>query len=84
MRFLTNVLKAAERKQNQDKRTLRKEFIIMPNVGMPELLIILFVVMLLFGAKKLPELARGFGQGIREFKKAAHEVEKAALPEKSE
>jgi sec-independent protein translocase protein TatA len=40
------------------------------NLGMPELLIIVFVVLLLFGAKKLPELAQGLGKGIREFKKA--------------
>jgi sec-independent protein translocase protein TatA len=40
------------------------------NLGMPELLIIVFVILLLFGAKKLPELAQGLGKGIREFKKA--------------
>ncbi|HHS13035.1 MAG TPA: twin-arginine translocase TatA/TatE family subunit [bacterium] len=38
----------------------------MPGHG--ELLIILFVVLLLFGAKRIPELARGLGKGIREFK----------------
>lgn len=36
----------------------------------PELLIIVFVILLLFGAKKLPELASGLGKGIKEFKKA--------------
>ncbi len=36
----------------------------------PELLVVVFVILLLFGAKKLPELARGLGQGIREFRKA--------------
>ena len=56
----------------------------MPNLGVPELLIILFVVVLLFGAKKLPELARGLGQGIREFKKAASNTENAGSPEKAE
>ena len=55
----------------------------MPNLGLPELLIILFVVVLLFGARKLPELARGLGQGIREFKKAASN-ESAAPAEKPE
>lgn len=39
-----------------------------------EIVLILAVVLILFGAKKLPELARGLGQGIREFKKASHEV----------
>ena len=38
--------------------------------GLTELLIILFVIVLLFGAKKLPELASGLGKGIKEFKKA--------------
>ncbi len=39
----------------------------------PELLIVLFIIVLLFGAKKLPELAKGLGKGIREFKKATNE-----------
>jgi sec-independent protein translocase protein TatA len=39
-----------------------------------EIVLILAVVLILFGAKKLPELARGLGQGIREFKKATREV----------
>ena len=46
--------------------------------GMPggsEWLVILLVVLLLFGAKRLPELARGLGKSIREFKKATSEVE---------
>lgn len=42
---------------------------------MPELLIILLVVLLLFGAKRLPELAKGLGKGIREFKDATKHVE---------
>ncbi len=44
-------------------------------IGTTELLIIFFAILLLFGAKKLPELARGMGKSIKEFKKAAHEVE---------
>jgi len=40
---------------------------------MPELLIIGAVVLLLFGAKKLPELAKGLGQGLKEFKSAVKE-----------
>ena len=39
-----------------------------------EIILILAVVLILFGSKKLPELARGLGQGIREFKKATREV----------
>lgn len=42
-------------------------------VGGWEIVLILAVVLLLFGARKLPELAKGLGQGIKEFKKAAHE-----------
>ena len=44
-------------------------------IGMPELLIILLVILLLFGAKRLPELAKGLGKGIREFKDATKHVE---------
>jgi sec-independent protein translocase protein TatA len=43
----------------------------MGSLGVPELLIILLVVLVLFGAKRIPELARGLGKGIREFKDAA-------------
>lgn len=44
-------------------------------LGYPEIIGILVVVLLLFGAKKLPELARGLGQGIKEFKKASNEIQ---------
>ncbi|MEV4066135.1 Sec-independent protein translocase subunit TatA [Nonomuraea dietziae] len=40
----------------------------MPNLGVPELLIIACVLVLLFGAKKLPEMARGVGKSLRIFK----------------
>ena len=40
------------------------------NLGSGEIILILAIVLILFGAKKLPELARGLGQGIKEFKKA--------------
>ncbi|MBN1350652.1 twin-arginine translocase TatA/TatE family subunit [candidate division KSB1 bacterium] len=40
-----------------------------------ELVVIVFVILLLFGAKKLPELAQGLGKGIKEFKKATTETE---------
>lgn len=45
--------------------------------GMPggmEWVLIIFIVVLLFGGKKIPELARGLGQGIREFKNAKNEI----------
>lgn len=44
-------------------------------LGGPELFMVLFVVMLLFGANKLPELARGLGKAMREVKKATSGVE---------
>ncbi len=42
----------------------------MPSFGVPELLIILVIVALLFGGRKIPEVAKGLGQGIRNFKTA--------------
>ena len=42
----------------------------MPNIGWPELILILFVVLLLFGANRLPEISRQMGKAIQEFKKA--------------
>ena len=42
--------------------------------GATEIIIIFFVILLLFGAKRLPELAKGLGQGIKEFKKASSEI----------
>lgn len=41
------------------------------NIGLPELLVIFLIIALLFGARKIPDLARGLGQAIREFKKAS-------------
>ncbi len=44
------------------------------SLGPWEIVIILVVVLLIFGGKKLPELARGLGQGLREFKSATREI----------
>ncbi len=46
------------------------------NLAGPDLIIILLIVLLLFGAKKLPELAKGMGQAVREFTKAKDEFER--------
>jgi sec-independent protein translocase protein TatA len=54
------------------------------NLGFPELLIIMVVILLLFGAKRIPEIAGSMGKGIREFKKnineATREVTSETLP----
>jgi sec-independent protein translocase protein TatA len=47
----------------------------MGSIGGQELFLILLIILVFFGAKKLPELARGLGQGIREFRKAAKDVQ---------
>ena len=45
------------------------------SLGFGEILVILFIILLLFGAKKLPDLARGLGQGMREFRRASSEIQ---------
>ena len=47
----------------------------MGRLGIPELLIILAIIILIFGANRLPEIGRSFGEGIREFKKAVRETQ---------
>ena len=49
---------------------------LMFGLGAQELLLIFAVVLLLFGAKKIPDIARGLGKGIREFKDASSQVKK--------
>ncbi len=43
-------------------------------LGMPELIVILVIVLIIFGAGKLPEIGAGLGKGIRNFKKATQEI----------
>ena len=47
----------------------------MPNIGITELIIILVILLLLFGSTRLPQLAKGMGKSIREFKKGVAEGE---------
>ena len=49
-------------------------------LGPVELILIFAVLLLMFGAKRLPELAGGMGKGIRDFKRALHEVDEPAAP----
>ncbi len=44
------------------------------SIGTPELLMIMLVVLLLFGSKRLPELAKGIGKGVRQFRRAMDDV----------
>lgn len=53
-------------------------------IGMPELLVILVIVLIIFGAGKLPEIGAGLGKGIRNFKKATNESIDPAAGEKTE
>ena len=45
------------------------------NLGTGEIILILLIILIFFGAKKIPELAQGLGKGLREFRKAAKEVQ---------
>jgi sec-independent protein translocase protein TatA len=49
---------------------------ILPNLGGQEMIIIFVIILLLFGAKKIPELARGLGKSMGEFKKAREDFER--------
>ena len=47
----------------------------MGRIGMPELVIILVIVIMIFGANRIPEIFRGVGRGIKEFKNANRDIE---------
>jgi sec-independent protein translocase protein TatA len=65
--------KAKQRKDVNSFRTFVSKFLNM-GIGGSEIFLILLVVLIFFGADKLPELARGLGKGMREFKKAAEDI----------
>ena len=60
------------------------EFLLIGGIGAPELILIVLVLLLLFGGKKLPELMRGAGRGIREFKDAVNTATKPEEDKKPE
>ncbi|MBN1602402.1 MAG: twin-arginine translocase TatA/TatE family subunit [Chitinispirillaceae bacterium] len=53
-------------------------------IGVQELVLILVIVIVLFGAKKIPELAKGLGTGLKEFKKATSDAEQQLTSEEKE
>ncbi|MFH1351576.1 MAG: twin-arginine translocase TatA/TatE family subunit [Pseudomonadota bacterium] len=53
-------------------------------IGMPELIIILIIILIIFGAGKLPEIGSGIGKGIKNFKKATHEQPEELAPPKQD
>ena len=53
-----------------------KSLLFLQNLGAGEIIIIALVVLLLFGGKKIPELMRGIGKGVRSFKEGINDVEK--------
>ena len=56
----------------------------MGGIGFPELIIIFLVLLLVFGAKRIPQIARGIGKGIREFKDATNEISREIEAESQE
>ena len=53
-----------------------RTLLFLQNIGAPEIIIIALVVLLIFGGKKIPELMKGIGKGVRSFKDGLNEVEK--------
>lgn len=54
---------------------------LIPTLGMTELLVILLIVVIIFGASKLPQLGRGLGEGIRNFKKGVRDEDHDRIDE---
>ena len=59
-------------------------YIILGSIGAPEVILILLGVLLLFGGKKIPELMKGIGEGVKEFKKASQVDDKKPEEKHSE
>lgn len=56
----------------------------MPSIGWQELIIILVIILVIFGPKRLPEVGRSLGKGIREFRKSTTEIKEQLTEEKQE
>jgi sec-independent protein translocase protein TatA len=75
----------------EDLPTIEKERDMIGGIGMPELLVILVIILIIFGAGKLPEIGAGLGKGIKNFRRASSgtdevetEGEKPKIEEKQE
>ena len=56
----------------------------MAGLGMPELLIILVIILVLFGSRRIPDLAKGLGEGIRNFKSGMRSDERPEIEDRNE
>ncbi len=63
-------------KPNKIKNNIMNTLLFLGSIGTSEILLIAFVVLLLFGGKKIPELMRGIGKGVRNFKEGVNGIEK--------
>ena len=52
------------------------ELLLLGSLGTPEIIIIVFAILLLFGGKKIPELMKGLGKGVKSFKEGVNGIEK--------
>lgn len=51
----------------------------MPNIGIPELIVILIIILVIFGPKRLPEIGKSLGRGLKEFKKSSTELQEQIM-----
>ena len=61
-----------------------KAFLFLGNIGAGEIIIVALVILLLFGGKKIPELMKGLGKGVRSFKEGINDIEKEINQEPSQ
>jgi len=61
-----------------------KTFLFLGNIGAGEIVIVALVILLLFGGKKIPELMKGLGKGVRSFKEGINDIEKEINMEPSQ
>lgn len=61
-----------------------KTFLFLGNIGAGEIIIVALVILLLFGGKKIPELMKGLGKGVRSFKEGINDIEKEINMEPSQ